>query len=109
MCTEELHGQKSKLSLISKDTKTDMEFYKRVKDDHILYIDDGNDCQIPMHCIPPMQVCKARKDLCCVIPKNCLPKWTIFLKQLMDRAPRNILEIDRECLIALHCSIKHTY
>jgi len=60
-----------------------------------------------MHCIPPMQECKARKDLCCVIPKNCLPKCTIFLKQLMDRAPRNILEIDRECLIALHCSIKH--
>ena len=38
MCTEELHGQKSKLSLISKDTKTDMEFYKRVKDNHISYI-----------------------------------------------------------------------
>jgi hypothetical protein len=61
-----------------------------------------------MNGIPSMQVCKARKDLCCVIPKDSLSEWTIFLKQLMDRAPRNILEIDGEGLIRLQCGMKHT-
>jgi hypothetical protein len=71
-------------------------------------INDVKDWEIPMNSIPSMQVCKARKDLCCVIPKDCLSEPTIFLKQLMDRAPRNVLKIDREGLIRLHCSMKHT-
>jgi hypothetical protein len=71
-------------------------------------INDVKDCEIPMNGIPSMQVCKAGKDLCCVIPKDCLSERTIFLKQLMDRAPGNVLKIDREGLIRLHCSMKHT-